>query len=212
MLQKSKSNRIAKFKYLLLFPIIAAMLVYTSCTQSSEVNKTGSVSEKIEELNLLLQEENLSEENYRELMMLISNHSENKVVEIREEVEVNNYYNSDIVPFAIIDKVPTYPGCTGTNEELKDCMSKKIFDFVFNEFNKDISKNLGLIGRQRISVQFKIDKFGDIVDVKARAPHSKLKEEAVRVVKKLPKMKPGEQDGKTVEVLYSLPILFKIDE
>jgi len=214
MLQKSnlKQNKITQLKYLLLVPIIGAMLVYTSCAQEPEIDNTSSVSEKIEELNLLLQEENLSEEDYKELMILISNHSNKKVVELREEVEPNSYYDSDIVPFAKIDKVPTYPECTGTNEELKKCMIQKIQSFVQKEFNIDLAAESNLTGRQRISVQFKIDKFGNITDVRSRAPHPVLEKEAIRVVSLLPKMIPGEQDGKAVGVLYSLPILFEVKE
>jgi hypothetical protein len=129
----------------------------------------------------------------------------------------NHYYDEakvkDLIelPFGTIEKVPTYPGCTGTNEELKKCMAKSIGQFVGEEFNTKVAgKNVS--GKQRISVQFKIDRFGDIVNVRARAPHPSLEAEAVRVVSKLPKMKPGEQDGKTVGVLYSLPIIFKIEE
>ncbi|MBL4723919.1 MAG: energy transducer TonB, partial [Lutibacter sp.] len=52
---------------------------------------------------------------------------------------------------------------------------------------------------------------GNIVNIEARAPHKKLKEEAIRVVKLLPKMMPGRQRGKPVGVKYGLPIVFKVD-
>ena len=52
---------------------------------------------------------------------------------------------------------------------------------------------------------------GNIVDIQARAPHKKLKEEAIRVIKLLPKMEPGKQQGKPVKVRYSMPIIFKIE-
>lgn len=52
---------------------------------------------------------------------------------------------------------------------------------------------------------FKIDKEGNVTDIEARAPHESLKQEVVRVIKKLPKMIPGEQRGKKVAVNYSIP-------
>ncbi len=58
---------------------------------------------------------------------------------------------------------------------------------------------------------FKIDEKGNITDIRARAPHIKLEEEAIRVMKLLPKMIPGKQKGKTVAVLYSLPIAFNVE-
>ncbi len=74
------------------------------------------------------------------------------------------------------------------------------------------SRGLGLSGRQRISVIFKIDKNGDVVGVRARAPHPRLVKEATRVVNLLPKMKPGKQRGKAVVVPYSLPIIFQVQD
>jgi len=205
---KSRNQKINQLKYLMLIPVIGIMLIYSSCAQEPENVETSSVSEKIMELKSALENEKLSEEDKKELMIILSN-SGKKVVELREIEEFNE---GNTIPFAQIDKVPTYPGCTGTNGELKKCMTKNITQFVAKEFNIETTSNLGLSGKQRISVQFKIDKSGNVVNVRARAPHPSLEAEAVRVVSKLPKMKPGEQDGKTVGVLYSLPILFKIEE
>src|SRR5690606_3046757 len=69
----------------------------------------------------------------------------------------------------------------------------------------------GLTGQQRINVIFKIDKEGNVVEVKSRAPHPALEAEAKRVINSLPKFIPGTQKGKAVVVPYSLPILFKVD-
>ena len=113
------------------------------------------------------------------------------------------------VPFSTVENVPIFPGCDkGNNEARRKCMSQKITKFVQRKFNTELAGNLGLSGRQRISVIFKIDKNGDVVGVRARAPHPKLKAEAIRVVNMLPKMKPGTQLGKAVVVPYSLPIQF----
>jgi len=117
------------------------------------------------------------------------------------------------VPFAVIEQVPIFPGCEiGNNLEKRNCMSKKIAIFIQRKFNQDTAKGLGLSGRQRISVIFKIDQKGNVVGVRARAPHPRLQTEAIRVVSMLPKMKPGIQHGKAVTVIYSLPIIFEIAE
>lgn len=119
----------------------------------------------------------------------------------------------DSVPFSVITSVPTYPGCKGNNEKRKKCMSDKITKHVGQNFNVDLAQLLDLKpGKKRISVQFKIDKEGNVTDVKARAPHSELKEEAIRVVKTLPKMKPGKHDEKAVNVRYNLPIVFNVED
>lgn len=123
---------------------------------------------------------------------------------IDEEIE-------DEVPFLVLEDVPVFPGCRGTNEERKDCFTKKISKFVNRKFDSGLAEELGLqAGIQRIYTLFKIDKNGNIIDVQARAPHKKLRNEAIRVINLLPKMEPGKQRGKPVKVKYSLPITFKV--
>jgi protein TonB len=136
---------------------------------------------------------------------------EEEIMEI-EEIEEAEEEIAD-VPFAVIENVPVYPGCEKkrSNAEKKKCMSEKVQKFVQKKFNTELAGDLGLEGRQRIAVQFKIDKNGDVVNVRARAPHPKLEQEAVKVVKALPKMVPGRQRGTAVGVLYSLPILFQVE-
>jgi len=137
---------------------------------------------------------------------------EEEIIEV-EEVEVEEMEEDIEVPFAVIENVPIYPGCEkGNNDAKKKCMSDKIAKFVNRKFNTDLAADLGLTGRQRINVIFKIDRSGNIVGVRARAPHPKLEQEAARVIRLLPKMKPGKQRGKAVIVPYSLPILFQVQD
>jgi len=139
----------------------------------------------------------------------------NQEEEIMEIDEIEEAIEEEIadVPFAVIENVPVYPGCEKkrSNADKKKCMSEKVQKFVQKKFNTELAGDLGLEGRQRIAVQFKIDKNGDVVNVRARAPHPKLEQEAVKVVKALPKMVPGRQRGTAVGVLYSLPILFQVE-
>ena len=130
-----------------------------------------------------------------------------------EEIEVEEIYEDVEVPFSVIENVPEYPGCEkGSNTEKRKCMSAKIAKFVQRKFNTDLAGDLGLSGRQRISVIFKIDKNGNVTGVRSRAPHPRLEKEAARVINLLPKMKPGRQRGKAVVVPYSLPITFQVQD
>jgi len=137
---------------------------------------------------------------------------EEEIVEVEEIVEEEVEEEIADVPFAVIENVPIYPGCENENgnNAKKRCMSEKVQKFVQKKFDTELANDLGLDGKQRIFVQFKIDKSGNIVDVRARAPHPRLEREAVDVVKSLPRMTPGKQRGKAVGVLYSLPILFQV--
>ena len=90
-------------------------------------------------------------------------------------------------------------------------MSQNISALVAKNFNiKKASKGLEA-GKHRVFVSFKIDNTG-ITTIKTRAPSPALEKEAARVIKKLPKMTPGQQKGKNVGVLYSLPITFEIED
>ena len=63
----------------------------------------------------------------------------------------------------------------------------------------------------RVIVQFVVDKTGEIGEVKVvRSVDKDLDEEAVRIVKTLPKFIPGHQNGQNVAVWYTLPITFKL--
>lgn len=153
------------------------------------------------------------EEEVEETIIESTETSQNEeIVEVEEIEEAVEEEIAD-VPFAVIENVPVYPGCesAGNNAAKKECMSDKINKFVNKKFDTELANELGLEGRQRISVQFKIDKNGNITNVRARAPHPRLEQEAVKVVKALPKMTPGRQRGQAVGVLYALPILFQVE-
>lgn len=114
------------------------------------------------------------------------------------------------IDFVIVEQAPRFPGCKGkTEEEFKLCFNEKMNKFIARKFNSNIDINLS--GKQRITVQFEIDKNGDIVNIKARAPHKRLEKEAIKAVSKLPKMEPGKQRNNNVGVKYTMPISLYID-
>ncbi|MCK0107842.1 M56 family metallopeptidase [Flavobacteriaceae bacterium S0825] len=123
--------------------------------------------------------------------------------------------NQDIeVPYSHIEQPPMSKECKMLNsaEEQRKCTSQAVQKHVVKNFNTNLAGDLGLLGRQTIITMFKIDEKGRIVNIKARAPHPKLEEEAIRVIKSLPKMIPGKQKGKRVVVPFSLPIVFEVKE
>ena len=123
-----------------------------------------------------------------------------KVDEVEEDIEV---------PFAIIEKVPIFPGCSGNNDELKACFQEKIQEHIQNNFRfPDVAKEMGVSGK--VFVLFVIDKNGNVANIKTRGPDKVLEQEAERIISTLPKMTPGRQRGKAVSVPYSIPIMFKL--
>ena len=115
--------------------------------------------------------------------------------------------NIETVTINEVNTVPIFPGCEkGNNNSKRKCLSKKIQDHTKRYFRSDeVSKNLGLSGKQRISTIFKIDTTGRVIEVRARAAHKNLEKEAIRVIKLLPIFKPAIYDGKKVIVPFLYP-------
>ncbi len=65
----------------------------------------------------------------------------------------------------------------------------------------------------RVTLQFVISKKGDIKDVKVAksSGNELLDNEALRVVSMSPAWTPGKVEGKPVDVLYTFPVVFKIE-
>ncbi|MCH2192902.1 M56 family metallopeptidase [Kordia sp.] len=139
--------------------------------------------------------------------------SRNKIKKMQQNMEITEIEN-EAVEFRILDKVPVFPGCEsyGTLEELKKCFVQNIQKHIAENFDVNRAHNTNLSGTQRIFAQFLIDKNGDVVNLKVRAPHPDLQAAAEEAINTLPKLTPGMKDGKPVSVKYILPIVFKIAE
>ena len=73
------------------------------------------------------------------------------------------------------------------------------------------AREAGLQGT--VFVTFVVERDGSITNVRVVAPKEKmalLEEEAVRVVRAMPKWKPGKVRGKKVRVQFNLPIQFTL--
>ena len=98
--------------------------------------------------------------------------------------------------FQVVEDMPAFPG------NVTKWISKNVKYPVLAMEN-------GIQGK--VFVQFVIEKDGSITDVKvSRGVDASLDKEAVRVVKAMPKWKPGKQRCKPVRVSYTLPIFFQL--
>ena len=123
--------------------------------------------------------------------------------------------------------------------DIKDYMTKEVVEeeveeetyFVFNveekptfnggdanEFTKwvnthiqypQIAQEMSIQGK--VTLQFTIEKDGSLQNVKVLStPDESLSKEAVRVVSRSPKWKPGKQRDRAVKVTYTFPVLFQL--
>ncbi|MDC6367273.1 MULTISPECIES: energy transducer TonB [Flavobacteriaceae] len=132
---------------------------------------------------------------------------EEEVIEV-EEVEVEEIDEDISVPFAVIEDVPVFPGCEKAGNK-KQCFQEMMQKHIRKNFRyPEIAQEMGVQGR--VNVIFVIQKDGSIGNIRMRGPDKNLEAEAMRIIKKLPKMTPGKQRGRAVKVPFSIPITFKL--
>ena len=132
-------------------------------------------------------------------------------IEINAEVEQNEVIEEYVAPeieeeevveqeiFQIVEEMPSFPGG-----------EQKLLEYVAkNTKYPQIARDSGIQGR--VFIGFVVETDGSISNVKVlRGIGGGCDEEAVRVIKSLPKWKPGKQRGKAVRVSYQIPVNFKL--
>ena len=117
---------------------------------------------------------------------------EDEIIEIEEE--------DDDEFFMVVENMPEFPG--GDLGLMKYIQKNVKYPPIAKEYN--------ITGK--VYVQFIVDKTGQVTNVKVvRGVDKNLDAEAVRVVKSLPKYKPGKQRGKPVRVMFTIPINFTLN-
>ncbi len=106
------------------------------------------------------------------------------------------------------NEVPVFPGCDSLAINLqKKCFEDKVTAHIAKNLNKKLAVGLELEpGKKIVYARFTIDSDGKIAEIDGIGANSVLRNEAKRVIKLLPTMKPGEVNGKPVSVNYYLTI------
>lgn len=107
-----------------------------------------------------------------------------------------------------LDMAPIHRNCrkATNNKELKKCLSYEMKKFVNRKFKVHKAED-DLACTTRTVVSFRVNKEGEIDCIKVLSEDKGIEKEAIRVVRSFPKVTPGHHNGKTVGVLYSLPIV-----
>ena len=104
--------------------------------------------------------------------------------------------------FTVVEKQPEYPGGM-----------EALYQFIAANIQyPEACKGKDISGK--VYVTFIIETDGSISNIKVLRdpdPEKRLGDEAVRVVKLMPKWKPGTQRGKAVRVQYNLPVNFTLN-
>ena len=111
---------------------------------------------------------------------------------VKTEPDENDVYQT-------VEEMPQYPG---GETAMMEYVAKNVV------YPKEAQEK-GISGR--VFVGFIVEKDGSIGEVKLlRGIGGGCDEEAIRVIKGMPKWKPGKQEGKPVRVSYQMPINFKL--
>lgn len=101
--------------------------------------------------------------------------------------------------FDVVEEMPSFPGGNGA---LMSYLASNIKYPVVAQEN-------GVQGH--VIVSFVVERDGSISDVRvARSVDPSLDREAQRVVKSMPRWKPGKQNGSAVRVKYIVPVVFRL--
>ena len=116
---------------------------------------------------------------------------------VHVDVEEEEVVEQEI--FQIVEEMPSFPGG-----------DQKMMEFVAKNIKyPQIARETGVQGK--VFVNFVVEPDGSVSNVKIlRGIGGGCDEEAMRVVKSMPKWKPGKQRGKAVRVSYNLPVNFKL--
>lgn len=147
-------------------------------------------------------------EQLKELKLKLEEEFSHELINKSKEEE-KRITHSDMVPFAVVDEVPIFPGCENASDK-KACFQESMRNHIKKHFNyPKEAQELGVQGR--VSLVFNISKDGSIKKIRKRGPHELLENEAVRIIERLPQMQPGKQNGNAVDVPFSIPITFKLN-
>ena len=131
------------------------------------------------------------------IIVMLTSYSTIQAQVVIEDNAVVNEDESQI--FVFVEEYPEFPN---GEENLYKYLGSNI------KYPHDALEN-GIQGT--VVVKFVVEKDGSISNVKAvRKIGGGCDEEAVRVVKRMPRWKPGKQSGKPVRTEFTLPIQFKL--
>ena len=199
MMLKEKSNPWARLKYLYVLPLAAiAVTAFARPEISERVEEISAV--KVNDLTAIVEAKvTKTIEEAVQVSTVLKDTA--KPVEVKYiPAEVGDKLQGSPV-FEMVEQMPEFPG---------GGMSAALEYIQKNMQYPESAKENGTQGR--VTVQFVVDKAGNVTEPKVLRPVDKeLDAEAIRLVKSMPKWKPGMQKGQAVAVKFTMPVLFRLE-
>ena len=110
-------------------------------------------------------------------------------------------YPEEVTVFEVVEKIPEYPGGMSA-----------MMEFIGKNIKYPVAAQKAKI-QGRVVIQFIVDKEGNIICPRViRGAEPLLHAEAIRQTNIMPKSKPGIQRRQAVNVKYTVPIMFRLQE
>ena len=120
-----------------------------------------------------------------------------------------NYNPDNRMILKDVEIAPVYNGCKElSEEEIRKCFNNKISKFIKQEFNLNISRDLNLSEQKQVEAFFIINENGNLTGMKVRNSELTIQAEILRVLRKVPVMKPAIHNGNSVAVLCSIIVKY----
>ena len=102
---------------------------------------------------------------------------------------------------------PLWPKCERSRQTPIKCFENNLRNHIVINFRyPEIAKKQRLEGT--VTVEFIINTKGKVEVIEVEGGHRFLQVEAVRIIRTIPKMKPGRWGNKPIGIVYSVPITF----
>ncbi|WP_440881260.1 energy transducer TonB [Tenacibaculum sp. C7A-26P2] len=225
----------------LLFYFIFQQSFSQHCTLDSDINKSDlnsifflkkkcKVSPKIKQSSLpsndhhrflkkrnkklsntfIFESENLAKNLKASTKLDISNIKRNIATISTKLLDANN---DKLINFTDIDFIPLFDQADRDSGRQYDNFNQKMQHHINKHFlypKTALKRNIEGV----VLVKFVIDKKGDVSRIQAISSekNKSLQEEAKRIIRLLPKFIPGKHNNKSVDVLFNIPMEFKIEK
>ena len=200
MMNKRRTSEIGKAKYLLFAPLAGALLMVSNIESvareiGGQVTEVAEVQQKAEQA----QNADVAVAN-----PMAKAEEETKAAELaKAEAKASDATapadTTKNVVYDVTETMPQFPGGQGV-------MMKYLAANIKYPASAVKAKKQG-----RVIVSFVIQKDGSVTNARiVRSVDPELDAEALRIVKAMPNWTPGTQDGKPVDVNYTIPVVFSL--
>ena len=180
------------------------LLFASSCKEESNSLK-NTESDLITKINAVQQQVmaqgNMTEKEEQALLSLCSI--------VSHDDGLATYTTDNSMLLKDVENTPVYNGCEELLiEETRDCFNNKVSTFIMREFNLSVSKDLNLSEPKLVEAFFIINEKGNLTGMKVRDSEVTVQAEILRVLRKMPVMKPATHNGESISVLCSIIVKY----